>query len=484
MFTLSNITIALMRSSGGQRKRLAIALEMVSNPPVMFLDEPTSGLDSSSCAQLLALLKQLASEGRTIVCTIHQPSAKLFEMFDALFMMADGQNTYQGSIEGLVPFLATFGLECPSYHNPADYVMEVASGEYGDYIDQMATAVRDRAKADVPYEEMKVVCRTNRRGNDDGGNDDALLENGAGDGESSEDATSGSGYPTSGWTQFRVLYVRTFKSIIRDRTLTRMRLASHVFIGVVLGLLYFGNGNEASKVHNNSGMLFFCMLFSMFTAMMPTVLTFPLEMGTFKREHLNHWYSVKTYYMAKVMADMPFQILYPIVFTLIVYFMSGQPYEAERLAMFTLMCMQTSLVAQSLGIVIGAAADLQTAVFLAPISTIPILLFSGAKNTNINTICVVNCVFYLKASLCPWRTFPPRSSSSPTLPTSGTGSRVPCSPSTASTATSSTARSPTATSSTRKSFSRNCTWSTASTGSTSSASLSSSLPSEPSDTSC
>lgn len=405
--------------SGGQKKRLSIALELVNNPPVMFFDEPTSGLDSSSCFQCISLLKFLARGGRTIICTIHQPSARLFEMFDFLYTLADGQCIYQGSVSGLVPFLSSMSLHCPSYHNPADYVMEVATGEHGDWVHKLVIAVNkgycgrgqsstssssssvpqncnynNQSKNNIKKEALEIVidkptCTVIDMSEPTHNTEKQPLPNSTNLApvtcttsllDSSESFTKkpqNTGFPTSGWKQFWILLKRTFRSILRDQMLTHLRLCSHTVVGLLIGFLYYDIGSDAAKVMSNAGCIFFTVMFTMFTAMMPTILTFPTEMSVFVREHLNYWYSLKAFYFAKTMADLPFQIVFSGVYVIIVYFMTGQPMQTDRVLMFTTINILTALVAQSLGLLIGAAMKIETGVYLGPVTTIPVVLFSG-----------------------------------------------------------------------------------------------------------
>ncbi|CAC5396574.1 ABCG1 [Mytilus coruscus] len=363
--------------SGGQRKRLSIALELVNNPPIMFFDEPTSGLDSSSCFQCVSLLKALAAGGRTIICTIHQPSAKLFEMFDLLYLLAEGSCVYKGSISSLVPYFESHGMSCPAYHNPADFVMEVASGEYGeDKVDTLKQAVRngqcDNLAADLVKKPANGSLTTVAPYQLSGSNgqlppiqDDHVhincSEKGVVNGHSMTNGSNGSvtyqndqnSFATSSFTQFHILFVRTFKSIMRD--------ANYFQIPTLELKLVFTAALPRRK--SKDGLNNMCSI--------------PLEMAVFVREHLNYWYSVKAYYLAKTFADMPFQIIFPLIYGSIVYWMTSQPDNFSRFVMFMTLAVQTSLVAQSLGLIIGAATSLQVAVYLGPVTAIPVLLFSG-----------------------------------------------------------------------------------------------------------
>ncbi|XP_017879115.1 ATP-binding cassette sub-family G member 4 isoform X1 [Ceratina calcarata] len=417
--------------SGGQKKRLSIALELVNNPPIMFFDEPTSGLDSSSCFQCISLLKTLARGGRTIICTIHQPSARLFEMFDALYTLAEGQCVYQGSTSQLVPFLRNIGLNCPSYHNPASFIIEVSCGEYGDNIKNLVNAIKNGQydiREGYPFPENKPERLNNesyskgedgeeRAAEEKDKNDISNLQEKFQEDKTKEMNNKGiipvfatndiakqevaipmdvekkdnadvallddsivvtpERYPTSECRQFWIVLKRTLLFSRRDWTLMYLRLFAHILVGLLIGALYYDIGNDGAKVLSNLGFLFFNMLFLMYTSMTITILSFPLELPVLLKENFNRWYSLKAYYLAITVSDIPFQAIFCIMYVSIVYFMTSQPPDMMRFSMFLGTCLLISFVAQSVGLVVGAAMNVQNGVFLAPVMSVPFLLFSG-----------------------------------------------------------------------------------------------------------
>ncbi|KAI1124029.1 putative ABC multidrug transporter [Nemania abortiva] len=123
-----------------QRKRLTIATELVAKPSLLFLDEPTSGLDGQSAYEICRFMKKLAAAGQTIICTIHQPSAVLFETFDVLLLLAKGGRTtyfgetgHESSI--VLDYFARHGVPCPPDSNPAEHIVDVVQGRFGTETD-------------------------------------------------------------------------------------------------------------------------------------------------------------------------------------------------------------------------------------------------------------------------------------------------------------------------------------------------------------
>ncbi len=104
-FFIKNNSIGI---SGGERRRLAFASEIITNPGLLFCDEPTSGLDSFMAMSIVDCMKSLASQGKTIICTIHQPSSELFQKFDSLYLMAEGRLAYSGALEKAYDFFSRY----------------------------------------------------------------------------------------------------------------------------------------------------------------------------------------------------------------------------------------------------------------------------------------------------------------------------------------------------------------------------------------
>uniref|UniRef100_A0A182QM79 ABC transporter domain-containing protein n=1 Tax=Anopheles farauti TaxID=69004 RepID=A0A182QM79_9DIPT len=346
--------------SGGEKKRLSIGIEMVSNPPIILLDEPTSGLDSVSAMELMSYVKMVASEGRTVACVIHQPSSSLFQLFDDLYLLSGGTCIYNGPLDAMVSTFAESGFHCPKFYNRADFALEVASKPLRD-LDQL---VQRYNKPDRKRSRLENNIK-------DGPHEDDI------DVERPKTAATRGRYQISQWKQFQVLLRRSLRVTSRDFFFAQLRVIAHVLVGLLLGAVFYQSGEDGALVMVNAACLFFFQLFIFFGNAMPCVITFPLETKVFIRERLNNWYSLEAYYLSKIVADLPLQILCPSLFLSIAYYLTGQLLEWERFGKLCLVLLLLGVFAQTVGLLSGAAFDLQMATFFVPCFSIPSLLFSG-----------------------------------------------------------------------------------------------------------
>lgn len=142
--------------SGGEKKRVAIGMELITNPSILFLDEPTTGLDTYTAYSVISTISSLASSGRTVVATIHQPSSDIFHLFDNLIVLDQGHIVYQGPAREMVRFAGEMQLQVPTYTNPADFLFmkilndpEEAAAD-GDAAAGMRTARLVQVAANLP----------------------------------------------------------------------------------------------------------------------------------------------------------------------------------------------------------------------------------------------------------------------------------------------------------------------------------------------
>jgi ATP-binding cassette, subfamily G (WHITE), member 2, PDR len=148
-----------------QRKRLTIGVELAARPQLLlFLDEPTSGLDSQTSWSILNLLEKLMNAGQAILCTIHQPSAILFQRFDRLlFLAAGGKTVYFGPVGKdshiLIDYFQRNGAhDCPPGANPAEYMLEAIGAAPGSHTDiDWFQTWRESPEYEQVQEELEVT---------------------------------------------------------------------------------------------------------------------------------------------------------------------------------------------------------------------------------------------------------------------------------------------------------------------------------------
>ncbi|CAG2112166.1 unnamed protein product [Medioppia subpectinata] len=360
------------RCSGGQLKRVLIALELVSRPNILILDEPTTGLDSVTTWQLITTLIELTQQPEpvAVVLTIHQPSARLFNLFDTIYLLsADGQCIYNGSPERMRYTFSDCGLICPTFTNPSDFGLEVASKEHGvDRLVTLAAIVTNEAKQ-MPTNKYRI--RIERE------------------------------FDTKRCVYY--LTIRSFLSMIRDPFMLPMRFFGYISVAFLISLL-FGrdsgvlsgcpqelnfrdNGNIIEYIRSRSADLFenccglsFICLFGWIGGIFPVLSIFPIELNVYLQEYRNGYYSCFSFFASKVLSDIPFTLLLPHLVSIPVYLWTGQ-YMANiwRLYNFMFIFMLITFNSSALGLLIGASLSNHPGAiaFFGMLSFVPITLLSG-----------------------------------------------------------------------------------------------------------
>ncbi|EKX39023.1 hypothetical protein GUITHDRAFT_76679 [Guillardia theta CCMP2712] len=354
--------------SGGERKRISIAMELITNPSVLFLDEPTSGLDTHTAHSVCKTLKELAAAGRTVVATIHQPSSDIFHMFDNLLLLASGRILYQGPSRSCMDYFATRGSPCPQFTNPADHIfMKVLN-------DQLASSELERK---AKREQIEGLLSEYAESSTFKDMEARVKVPGSGVDKSS------SSFSPSLLLQMSVLFGRAKNNAIRNRLILRAKIGQSLFMGLLVGLIYRDlqtNQRSIQRRQDRTGALFFVSVNVTMSAMMTVITAFGVERVVFERERSIGMYSTFAYFLAKIIVELPHNIIFPFIQANIVYFLLQLQLSGEKwitwcdffdLFLYNLLGMPTGASSSSClttsGMLLGSA----------PIIIFPLMLFSG-----------------------------------------------------------------------------------------------------------
>ncbi|KAG5490171.1 hypothetical protein JKF63_00290 [Porcisia hertigi] len=357
-------SVAVRGISGGERKRCAVAAEIVTSPPLLFLDEPTTGLDTFTALHLLTLLRSLSRSGVIVIFSIHQPRLRIYEVFDRVLLLnGAGEEAYFGPAADAMGFLAEIGLSTSEPINPADHLIDSVSvlpidAEVRLAYEQQQQRQEEETTTDAGqlrvhlspasskelWKQLQPVAPTQGRDiaaafaslrlPDVLRQIDELQRSSRAETEALTVAEAPvRTYYRSWTTQVRCIAMRYLRNRRRDPIATYVTISSAVIFAVLTGTIYYQVGYSQDSIRSRMGVLFFVMMISTFSSL-GSLEMFLTDRAIYAREHRNGLYSTSAYYVGKVIQDVPIGVLMNSVFNLIVYLLVGLQRSLEKFIIF------------------------------------------------------------------------------------------------------------------------------------------------------
>ncbi|KAL3661570.1 hypothetical protein V7S43_013330 [Phytophthora oleae] len=306
--------------SGGQKRRLSIAIEMLSDPSILLLDEPTSGLDSASTYNVIKLISRLSHEGRTILCTIHQPSSLVYEMFANVVILTAGRTVFFGPRKKILLHFSFLGYDCPQYQDPAEYFIDLANTDFEGHGD-IEKLVNGYASSAVAARIVSGICT---------------------DASGVHALRSMKFAKVSPSRQFFVLLHRNLLNNLRNPGIYWIRLVTYTVLSFMVGTMYLSS-NPKIIATDIVMLLTYVNIYLVFLSI--AVLPFFVEQrSVFLRERTNSGVNVLSYVAANFLGALPGIFLIALSSTMLVGYLAG----LNSYAVFLLTVFLSLIVAESL----------------------------------------------------------------------------------------------------------------------------------------
>ncbi|KAJ4749523.1 ABC transporter G family member 36 [Rhynchospora pubera] len=296
-----------------QRKRLTIAVELVANPSIIFMDEPTSGLDARAAAIVMRAVRNTVDTGRTVVCTIHQPSIDIFEAFDELLLMKrGGEEVYVGPLgchsSQLIQYFESIEGVCKikDGYNPATWMLEV-------------TTLAQEEALGINFSEVYKISDLYQRNKD-------LIKKLSVPSPNSKDLHFKTKYSQPFYIQFMACLWKQSWSYWRNPPYTAVRFFFTTIIAVLFGTIFWNVGSKTGRrqdLFNAMGSMYASVMFigvQNASSVQPVV---SIERTVFYREKAAGMYSAFPHAFGQVAVEIPYLFVQAAVYAIIVYPMIG-----------------------------------------------------------------------------------------------------------------------------------------------------------------
>ncbi|KAL4166280.1 hypothetical protein KRP22_013545 [Phytophthora ramorum] len=369
--------------SGGERRRVSIGMELVTSPQILILDEPTSGLDSSSAHSVVQLLKELASHGRIVVFSVHQPSARSFLLLDKIMLLGKGNLLYSGAPADSKGYFHGLGFKCPENENIADFILDIASDT-----SNIPTIQSHEGGAAIPPAASNAVENTPQLNNFPriSGSPAYEAEPFPVVMENAPRSRSNLASIQSLIIEIRVLFARTAQNIFRHQSLLVLHVVLSLALGLFGGLIFNGVTNDLAGFQNRMGAFYFILTFFGFASMSSMDL-FIAERQIFLRETGAMYYGAFSYFLAKATLDMLLlRVLPASLFASIFYWFMGLQSSVEHFLLFWLTLVLFNVAAGSICLLVGVLARRVGAANLGATVVLLVMLLFGGFLLNTETM--------------------------------------------------------------------------------------------------